>query len=58
MAYAPKKPETSNNKRGRIPGGVGKRGGRIPGGVAILWNKKYDQLVNVVRLEVDWAIGI
>ena len=32
--------------------------GRIPGGVAILWNKKYDQLVNVVRLDVDWAIGI
>ena len=32
--------------------------GRIPGGVAILWNKKYDQLVNVVRMDVDWAIGI
>ena len=32
--------------------------GRIPGGVAILWNKKYDQFVNVVRLDVDWAIGV
>ena len=32
--------------------------GRIPGGVATLWNKKYDQLVNVVRLDVDWAIGL
>ena len=32
--------------------------GRIPGGVAILWNKKYDSLVNVVRMDVDWAIGI
>ena len=32
--------------------------GRIPGGVATLWNKKYDQLVNVIRLGVDWAIGL
>ena len=32
--------------------------GRIPGGVATMWNKKYDQLVNVIRLGVDWAIGI
>lgn len=32
--------------------------GRIPGGVATLWNKKYDQLVSVIRLGVDWAIGI
>ena len=32
--------------------------GRIPGGVAILWNKKYDQLVNIIRLGVDWAIGV
>ena len=31
---------------------------RIPGGVAILRNKKYDQLVNVVRLDVNWAVGI
>lgn len=32
--------------------------GRIPGGVAILWNIKYDPLVKVVRLNVDWAIGL
>ena len=32
--------------------------GRIPGGVAIMWNKKYDQLVNVIRVGADWAIGI
>ncbi len=32
--------------------------GRISHGVAMLWHKKYDQLVNVVRLDVDWAIGI
>ncbi len=32
--------------------------GRIPGGVAVLRHKKYNQLVNVVRLYVDWAIGI
>lgn len=32
--------------------------GRTPGGDAVLWNKKYDQLVNVVGLDVDWAIGI
>lgn len=30
--------------------------GRIPGGVAILWNRKYDPRVTVVRLNVDWAI--
>lgn len=30
----------------------------IPGGVAIFWNKKYDKLVQVVRLDVDWATGI
>lgn len=30
----------------------------IPGGVALLWHTKYDQLINVVRLDVDWAIGI
>lgn len=29
--------------------------GRISGGVAVLWHKKFDQLVNVVRLDVDWA---
>ena len=32
--------------------------GRIPGGVAILWNKKYDPIVSVTRLNVDWAIGL
>lgn len=32
--------------------------GRIPGGVAILWNKKYDPIVSVTRLGVDWAIGL
>lgn len=32
--------------------------GSIPEGVATMWNKKYDQLVNVVRLGVDWAVGI
>lgn len=31
---------------------------RIPGGVAVLWHKKYDQLVSVVRLDVNWAIRI
>ena len=32
--------------------------GRIPGGVATMWNKKYDRLVNVIRLGVDWAVGL
>ena len=32
--------------------------GRIPGGVAILWNKKLDPLISVIRLEVDWGIAI
>lgn len=32
--------------------------GRIAGGVAILWNIKYDSMVKVVRLNVDWAIGL
>lgn len=32
--------------------------GRIPGGVAASWHKKFDQLVNVFRLDVDWDIGI
>lgn len=32
--------------------------GRIHRGVAILWRKKYDSLVSVIWLEVDWAIAI
>lgn len=32
--------------------------GRIPGGVAIFWQKKLDLLVTVIRLDVDWCIGI
>ena len=32
--------------------------GRIAGGVAILWNIKYDSMVKVIRLNVDWAIGL
>ena len=32
--------------------------GRIPGGVAILWHKKYDPLISVIRLEMDWCIAI
>ena len=32
--------------------------GRIPGGVVILWNVKYDSMVKIVRLNVDWAIGL
>lgn len=32
--------------------------GRIAGGVAILWNMKFDSMVKVVRLNVDWAIGL
>lgn len=32
--------------------------GRIAGGVAILWNSKYDPIVKVVRLDVNWAIGL
>ena len=31
---------------------------RIPGGVAILWNKKLDSAINVIRLGVDWCIAI
>lgn len=31
--------------------------GRIPGGVAIFWCKKYDSLISVIRLELDWAIA-
>lgn len=32
--------------------------GRIPGGVTILWNKKLDNLINVIRLDVNWCITI
>ena len=32
--------------------------GRIPGGVAILWHKRLDPLVTVIRLDVDWCIGV
>lgn len=32
-------------------------GSRIPGCIAVLWHKKFDQLV-MVRLDVDRAIGI
>nr|XP_055036878.1 uncharacterized protein LOC129424288 [Misgurnus anguillicaudatus] len=32
--------------------------GRISGGVAILWNKKLDPLVKVIRLDVNWCIAI
>lgn len=37
---------------------LGIKRGRIPGGVAILWNKKLDSVVNVIRLGVDWCIAI
>lgn len=32
--------------------------GRIPGGVAIMWHKKYDRVISVIRLKVNWCIGI
>lgn len=32
--------------------------GRISGGVAIMWHKKYDPIVTVIRLGVDWCIAI
>lgn len=32
--------------------------GRIAGSVAILWNIKYDSVVKVVCLNVDWAIRL
>lgn len=32
--------------------------GRIPEGVTIIWQKKYDTLIGVIRLKVDWAIAI
>lgn len=31
---------------------------RISGDVAVLWNKKLDSLINVVRLGADWCIVI
>ena len=37
---------------------LGIKRGRIPGGVAILWNKKLDSAINVIRLGVDWCIAI
>lgn len=30
----------------------------MPGGVTILWNKGLDSFINVVRLAVDWCIGV
>lgn len=32
--------------------------GRISGGMAVLWNKKLDSIINVVRLDVDWCIAL
>ena len=32
--------------------------GRIAGGVAILWHKKLDAVINVIRLDVDWCIAV
>ena len=32
--------------------------GKIPGGVAILWHKKLDSVISVVRLESECCIGI
>lgn len=32
--------------------------GRIAGGVAILWHKKLDSVITVIRLEVDWCIAV
>ncbi|KAL7369458.1 hypothetical protein ABVT39_022833, partial [Epinephelus coioides] len=32
--------------------------GRIPGSVAIMWHKKYDPLISVIRLRVDWCVAI
>ena len=32
--------------------------GRIPGGVAILWHKKLDSVINVIRLDRDWCIAV
>lgn len=32
--------------------------GRIAGGVAILWRKKLDSVITVVRTGVDWCIAV
>lgn len=32
--------------------------GIISAGVAVLWRKSYGQLIKVIKLEVDWAIGL
>ncbi len=32
--------------------------GRIAGGVAILWHKKLNPFINVIRTEVDWCIAV
>ncbi len=32
--------------------------GTIPGVVAVFWHKKYEPLISVIRLDVDWCIGI
>ena len=32
--------------------------GRIAGGVAIIWHKKLDTMINVIRLEADWCIAV
>ena len=32
--------------------------GRIPGGVAILWHKKLDSAIKVIRLDTDWCIAV
>lgn len=37
---------------------MGIKRGRIPGGVAILWNKRLDSMIDVVRLDVDWCIAV
>lgn len=32
--------------------------GWIAGGVAILWHKKLDSVINVIRTQVDWCIAV
>lgn len=32
--------------------------GRIAGGVAIIWHKKLNTIINVIRLEADWSIAV
>ena len=32
--------------------------GRIAGGVAIIWHKKLDTMINVIRLEAHWCIAV